>query len=126
MWRVGVLLFTIVSACFAAPCPDRHMRQAVVGGDSISGIVFRDGKPLKFALVTLYSGRKAVRMAMTHDDGKFALDEVAPGKYLLNVQGWGSTPIRVSPRADRDFPQKPNWYVSLLDNGCVGVGFSLD
>lgn len=102
------------------------MRQPVVGGNSIAGIVFRHGKPLKFALVTLYSGRNAARMATTHEDGKFALEEVAPGKYLLNVQGWGSTPIRVSPKADREFPQKPSWYVSLLDNGCVGVGFSLD
>jgi hypothetical protein len=102
------------------------MRQATVGGDSITGIVFRHGRPLRSHRATLYSGGKAARIATTDENGKFALYKVLPGTYLLNVQGWGSTPIRVSLKADRDFPQKPNWYVSLLDNGCVGVGFSLD
>lgn len=127
IWRIGVLLITLVSSCFAtSACPDPKMRGAVIGGDSITGVVLLKGKPVS-ALVSLYSARgKFVRAATTEENGTFALNKIPPGKYSLNVPGWGSTSIQVSPKAARDFPQKPSWFLTLMDNECVSIGISMD
>jgi len=127
IWRIGVLLIALVSSCCAtSDCRDPKMRGAVIGGDSITGVVLLKGKPLK-SLVSLYSARgKFVRAVTTDKSGTFALNKIAPGKYSLNVPGWGSTSIEVSPKVDRDFPQKPSWSLTLMDNQCVSTGFSMD
>jgi hypothetical protein len=129
MWRIGVLSIALVSSCFAtSSCPDSKMRQAIVGGDSISGVVLLNGKTLKSALVRLNSvrGKFARGMTRTDENGKFTLHKIAPGKYFLNVHGWGTTSIQVSPKADRNFIQRPNWWVILTDNECVSVGAGSD
>jgi hypothetical protein len=100
------------------------MRQAVVGGDSISGFVVVRGKPVKSALVSSNSVKgKFARGTTTDKNGAFTLNRIPPGKCSLTVYGWGSTSIQVDSEADRDFPQKPNWNVTLMDDGCVSAGF---
>ena len=128
MWRMGVLLIAFVPSCFAASgCPDLKMREAVVGGDSINGVVTLQGKAVKSALVSLNSVKgKFARGTTTDKNGAFTLYRIPPGKYSLTVYGWGRIPIQVDPKADRDYPQKPNWSVTLTDNGCISTGVSMD
>jgi Carboxypeptidase regulatory-like domain len=128
MWRLAVSLVFFASSCFAASrCPDPKMGQAAVGGDSISGVVLVHGEPFQFAVLGLYStSGKLIRTATTNKKGRFTLPKLAPGKYSLNVPDWGSTSFQVSPKLDRDFPQKPNWFVTLTDNECVSAGVSVD
>jgi hypothetical protein len=66
------------------------MRQATIGGDTISGGVLIHKKPLKFAQVQLYfsSGASAWK-GRTDKNGRFAIKKMQSVFYRLEVSGWG-------------------------------------
>jgi hypothetical protein len=123
----GRLLLTLVLAttlCNAAPrCPDPRLRQAIIGGDTITGGVLIHKKSLKFAQVRLYvsSGTTAWN-GRTDKNGRFAIDKMLPGVYRLEVSGWGSTTVQLKPELNKGpFGQIPAWDLMLIDNACVAT-----
>ena len=48
---IGLVFFTTLG--FASRCPDPNLRQAVIGGDAINGIVVLHGQLVKFAHMRL-------------------------------------------------------------------------
>ena len=113
-----------------SPCPDPSLRQAEIGGDRIVGVVLRQGKPVKLALIKVYSSSsaKTVWVWATDKDGKFRSEKLAAGSYRVEVSGWGSTTIKLNPKLDR-MPisgQVIQWHLSLADEGCVSAGFIVD
>jgi hypothetical protein len=96
------------------------LRQATIGGDRIAGGVMLDKKPLKFALVRLYSSSgKTVWIGTTDENGRFAINKMPPGDYHLKVSGWGSTIVHLNPGIDRAGDQVGIWNLFLEDNACI-------
>jgi len=126
-WVVLSLVF-IPCLCFASRCPDPRLRQAVIGGDTISASVILDTKPLMFAQVRLYfSSGKTAWVGVTDKDGRFRITHLSPGSYRLEVRGWGRATILLDPKLTKEpNGQVPDWNVQLMENECVGAGFSLD
>jgi hypothetical protein len=127
------LAFSLIlkaSLCLAAPrCPDPNLRQAKIGGDSITGYVMVHEKPLKFAQVRVSSSSLFTFpwLGMTDQDGRFVTGKLPPADYRLEIDGWGSTNVELDPRLDkRENGQVPNWGLFLTDNACVATGFSMN
>jgi hypothetical protein len=125
----GIFLLFATSLCFAAShCPHTRLRHTAIGGHTIQGNVLRHHKPLKFAQVQLYFSSGKNRMG--RDNGRKGLvhhRSRAPGHYRLVVRGWGSTTVQLNPELDKGFgAQTPTWDISLIDNACVGTGFTLN
>jgi Carboxypeptidase regulatory-like domain len=99
------------------------LRQAVIGGDTISGAVLMHKKPLKFAQVRLYSSSGTAAWNGTTDkNGRFTISKMQPGVYRLEVSGWGSTAVQLKPELNRGpFGQTPAWDLMLTDNACVAT-----
>ena len=95
----------------------------------MTGVVQLKGKPLKFALIKVYSSSsgKTVWVWTTDKDGRFTSKKLPPGFYRVEISGWGITTIGLDPpKLDRDSGQIPNWSLDFLDDGCVAAGFTLD
>jgi len=110
------------SLCVAAPrCPDPELRQATIGGDSITGGVLLHKEPLKFARVRLYSSSgKSGWIGTTDKNGRFIINKMPPGDYRLEVSGWGSATVHLNPEVDKGHGgQIPAWGLLLGDNACV-------
>jgi hypothetical protein len=123
----GFLLIFVSSLCLSSSCPPPALRQAAIGGDTISGVVLLDNGPLKFAQVRLYfSSGKTAWNGKTDKDGRFTIAKMPPGHYRLVVRGWGSTTVQLNPEIDKRFIQDPVWNLSLQDHECVSVGFVID
>jgi len=125
----AITLILAASLCIAAPrCPDRRLRQATIGGDTITGGVVLHKKPLTFAQVRLYSSSgKTAWIGTTDKNGRFTTNKMPPGDYRLEVSGWGSTTVQLNPEVDKGFgSQIPAWDLLLLDNACVGTTMILN
>ena len=123
MRSFGITLVFFTSLCYASNCPDRNLRQAVVGGDTINGSIVLQKKPLKFAQLRLYSSTgKTAWFGKTDKDGSFRVTHLPPDTYRLDVRGWGSTTIRLNPDLNK-LPngQIPAYSVLLMENECVGT-----
>lgn len=120
---VAIILVFVASACYAKHCTDPRLQQAVIGGNTIEGSVRRHHKPLKFAQLRLFfSDGKPAWAGTTDRDGGFHIRHLRPDSYRLDLQGWGSTTIRISP----DLNKLPNgqtvsYSVQLGDDGCIGT-----
>jgi hypothetical protein len=124
MRRLALILIFAASVCIADPrCPDPRLQQATIGGDTISGSVLLHKKPLKFAQVRLYSSSgKTVWAGATDKDGVFTCNNMPPGDYRLEVNGWGSTTVRLSPKLDKTGTgQIFAFHLLLTDDACLGV-----
>ena len=98
----------------------------MIGGDTINARVSLT-KPLTLAQVRLYfSTGKTAWVEVTDKDGGFRITHLPPGTYRLEVRGWGSTTIRLDPKLNNFGTQVPDWDVELMEDECVGAGFSLD
>jgi len=117
---IGIVLSAV---CHAQHCPDPRLRQAAIGGDTIEGFVLPHHKPLKFAEVRLlFSNGKTARVGTTDNEGGFHFRHLRPDTYLLVVQGWGSTTIRISADLTKDsMGQMVSYTVQLLDSECIGT-----
>ena len=99
MRSIAITMFYLTSLCFASHCPDSRLRQVVIGGDTIDGSVVLHRKALKSAQVRLYlSTGETAWVGMTDKDGSFHITRLRPDTYRLDVQGWGSTTIRLDPK----------------------------
>jgi hypothetical protein len=126
---LAVALILKASLCIAAPlCPDTRLRQAKIGGESISGYVLLEEKPLIFTLVKLYaSPGVAAWVGFTDIHGEFATGKLPPADYRVEIGGWGTTNVELDPRADHQFGgQVPNWSLAFMDDGCVSAGMTMD
>lgn len=63
----------------------------------IDGKALKDGKPLQFAEVRLYSGQKILQRASTDEQGRFLLENLSMGRYRLWFEGMGAFTIEVTP-----------------------------
>ena len=106
------------------------MRQAVIGGHTIEGVVSLHNGPLKLAPVHLwFSSGKTAWVGKTRNDGTFNITNMPFGNYRLEVRGWGRTTVQLDPERDnklRFINQIPTWYLSLLDHACVGALATMD
>jgi hypothetical protein len=106
-------------------CPDPTLREVEIGGNVIIGGVGLHKQPLKFARVRVYSspGNK-VWSGKTDKQGWFRTRTLVPGEYRLEVDGWGSTTVRLNPELDKApagySKQAGTWNVLLMDEGCAG------
>jgi hypothetical protein len=125
----ALTMILAVSVCLAAPrCPDPRLRQATIGGNTITGGVLMHKKPLKFAQVRLYfsSGTTAWN-GTTDKNGSFATTKMPPGDYRLEVSGWGNTTVHLNPEFNRGpFGQIPAWNLLLMDNTCIATTETLN
>ncbi|MGP0017421.1 MAG: carboxypeptidase-like regulatory domain-containing protein [Candidatus Sulfotelmatobacter sp.] len=122
----GLFLIFVTSLCLASSCPNPALRQAAIGGDTITGFVSLHDGPLKFAPVRLYfSSGKTAWHGQTDKDGMFTIAKIPPGHYRLVVRGWGRTMVQLNPELDKKFIQTPVWNLSLEDDECVSVGFAI-
>jgi Carboxypeptidase regulatory-like domain len=123
MHWLALTMILAASLCIAAPhCPDPRLRQATIGGDTITGGVVLHKKPLKFAQVRLYSSSgKTAWIGTTDEKGRFTTNEMPPDDYRLEVSGWGSTTVHLSPEVDKGFRQKPAYDLLLDNNACVAA-----
>jgi len=114
--------------CWDQPrCPEPQQRQATIGGKRIHGYVLpTHGKPLKFAKVAVYSSSgQAKYVGETDKDGGFTTGLLPEDNYRLVVIGWGSTLVRLSSELDEKYGGFGGFYwVSLMDNECVGIGYA--
>ena len=127
-WPVLTLILA-ASFCFAgAHCPDPRLREAAIGGDTITGYVVQHKKPLTFAIVRLYSSPgKTAWVGTTDKNGSFTTTRMPPGEYRLAVAGWGSTRVQLNPELDKGFGgQIPAWHLSLMDDACVDTGMNMN
>jgi len=125
----ALALILATSLCTAeSHCPDPRLRQAAIGGGTIAGSVMLHKGPLKFAQVRLYfSSGKTAWVGTTDNNGRCAITRMLPGNYRLDISGWGSTTIQLSPKLDKlSNGQIPTWDLSLIDNACVGAVMSVD
>ena len=121
-WIAVVFVF-VTSVCCAKPCPDPRLQHAVIGGDTIDGSVSLHHKPLKFAQVRLFfSNGKTAWVGTAGNDGGFHIRDLRPDTYRLDVQGWGTTTIRISPDVNK-LPngQKIFYSLQLMDGECIGT-----
>jgi hypothetical protein len=118
-----VLGIVLSSACYGKTCSDPNLQQAVIGGDTIDGSVLLHHKALKFAQLRLFfSNGKTAWVGTTDKDGGFHIRHLRPDTYRLDLRGWGSTTIRISP----DLNKLPNgqtlfYSVQLMDGECIGT-----
>jgi hypothetical protein len=95
----------------------------------MTGSVQLQGKPLKFALIKVFSSSsgKTAWVWTTDKDGRFTSKKLQPGFYRVEISGWGITTIEIDPpKLDGDSGQNPNWFLDFSDDGCVAAGFMLD
>lgn len=80
------------------------------------------------ALVQLYASvGVAAWVGFTDKNGEFATVKLPPGVYRLEIDGWGSTKVRLDPNLAKKFHgQVPTWSLLLMDNGCVDTSMNLD
>ena len=130
---VGLLFFVvwcslIVSALAASRCHDPKLREAAIGGDTIYGIVFQNGKPLRNAQVKVYvsSTAKTAWVWRTDEDGKFTTPKLRRLAYRVEITGWGSAVVKVGSEQEKLGQQTINWRVEFGDDGCVGASMSTD
>jgi hypothetical protein len=99
------------------------LRLAIIGGDTITGGVLIQKKPLKFAQVRLYfSSGTTAWSGRTDENGRFAINKMLPGVYRLEVAGWGSTTVQLKPELNKGpFGQTPVWDLMLIGNACVAA-----
>lgn len=120
-WRALALILA-ASLCDAAPrCPDPRWRQAKTCCETISGDVVLQQKPLTSAAVRVYSSLgKIAWTGATDSNGRFKTTKLPPGKYRLEVDGWGSTVVQLNPELDEGFGGAVHiWSLILIDNACV-------
>jgi hypothetical protein len=119
----GITLVLFSCLCHASHCPDPNLEHAVIGGDTISGSVVLQQKPLKFAQVRLYhSTGKTAWVGMTDKHGSFRITYLRPDTYRLDVRGWGSATIRLNPDLNKlSNGQIPAYSVQLMESACVGT-----
>lgn len=111
-------------ACYGNSCPDPNLQQAVIGGDTIDGSVLLHHKPLKFKQVRLwFLDGKTAWVGATDKNGGFHIKNLRPDTYRLEVQGWGSTMVRIDPALNRTLSGQTIFYwVGLTDSECIGAG----
>jgi hypothetical protein len=127
-WLIIAVILS-ASLCHAAPrCPDKRLRNAKIGGDSIAGYVMLHKKPLRFARVQLYAVEGvAAWFGFTDKDGRFVTSKLPPADYRLEIAGWGSTSVQLDPRLDNEFGgQVPSWSLLFTDHACVATGMEMD
>lgn len=78
----------------------------------------KDGKPLQFAEVRLYSGGKIVQHVSTDEQGRFLLENLSVGRYRLWFKGMGLFTIEVTP----PHVMQQAHYGFSSDFGCLGWG----
>jgi hypothetical protein len=66
------------------------------------------------------SSSKKVWTGRTNREGWSRTSTLASGDYRVEVDGWGSTTVRVNPELDKGHIQIGEWHVLLMDNGCAG------
>lgn len=122
-WSALTLILVTSLAFAASKCTDPELRQAAIRGDAIYGVVTLHNTPLKFSHVRLrLSSGKTAWDGTTDENGRFATSSVSPGEYRLDVSGWGSTTIQLSPEPDKRTRGKiPMWGLILSDNACVAT-----
>lgn len=89
LMRVVVLL--LLSSLAAAQCDKAAW---TIEDDGITGVVSKEGKPVKHAKVHLSSSDREYN-AVTDDEGRFSIWPVAAGKYSFAVRGWGERQLEV-------------------------------
>jgi Carboxypeptidase regulatory-like domain len=122
MRLLGLIFLCAVSVCFAGSrCPDPRLREATIGGDTVDAMVDLHHKPVAGAQVRLYaSSGKTAWAGVTDKKGKFTIKNLAQDVYRLDVRGWGSTTIHLSPELGvNGMNQRPYFYLQLTDNECV-------
>jgi hypothetical protein len=108
-------------------CPDGYARSVEIGGDAINGSMFVPGSQVGGLKVLLYSAGSLMWFGTSDTEGRFAIDHLLPGEYMLVVEKWGRATIRLNPKQDHNFGgQKGYWSVSLGRNSCVSWGASTD
>ena len=132
-YTLPVALVYFCSLTFAGEntsrCPDPRLRQAEIGGDTILGVLRRQGKAVKQAVVKLYfsSSGKTVWVGTTDKDGEFTTVKLPPGSYRLEVAGWGAATVRLNPKlSSLSNGQVIHWTLTLTEDGCIGAGLSMD
>ena len=121
---IAITLVFFTSVCFAKRCPDPRLQQAVIGGETIDGSVRPHNKPLKFAQVGLFfSSGESAWVGKTDKDGGFHIKQLRPDTYRLDVRGWGSTSIRISPDLTKLSNGQTVFYsVQLMEDECIATG----
>jgi len=86
----------------------------------VDGTAFKDGQPLQFANVHLYSTRRVVLKAKTDSQGHFLLRGVPTGSYRLAFKGMGKFKVDVVP------PRTQQGFFYRFDSihGCLSWGFN--
>jgi hypothetical protein len=87
--RLVVVL--LLASLAAAQCEKNTW---IVEDDGIAGIVSKESKPVKHALVRLSSPNHEYA-ATTDGDGGFSIWPVPLGKYQFAVRGWGEGQVEV-------------------------------
>ena len=102
--------------------------RTTIEGDSvrtdrvIDGTVLKEGQPLRFIAVRLYSARKVVRQTTTDAQGHFLLENLPLGRYALSFQGLGRFQIEVTPP---HLSQQAFYGFGSL-HGCLSWGMNTD
>jgi len=120
---IAITLILVTSLCYARHCPDPKLRQAVIGGETVGGSVRLHNKPLKHAQVRLFfpNGEPAW-VGKTDKDGRFHVRSLRPDTYRLDVRGWGSTSIRITPDLTKLSNGQTVFYsVQLIENECTAT-----
>ena len=117
-----------VSAQPESRCQDPKLREATIAGDTIYGIVFQNGKPLRNAQVKVHvsSTAKTAWVWRTDEDGKFTRPKLRRVAYRVDITGWGSAVVKVGSEQEKLGQQTINWRVEFGDDGCVGASMSTD
>lgn len=120
---IAITLVFVTSVCYAKHCRDPKFQQAVIGGDTIDGSVRLHHKTLKFAQVRLFfSNGDPAWVGKTDKDGGFHIRQLRPDTYRLDVRGWGSTRIIISPDLNKLSNGQTVFYsVQLMGDECVGT-----
>jgi|SRR5580698_7546544 hypothetical protein len=121
---IAIIVVFVSSICFAKHCPDPRLQQAVIGGSAINGSARLRQKPLGLAQLRLFfSNGRSAWVGMTDKDGGFHIGQLRPDTYRLDLRGWGSTTIRISPDLDKLSNGQTIFYsVQLMDDECIGTG----
>jgi hypothetical protein len=132
--RLWILSFAFLMSCSMSMsaegqsrCHDPKLREAAIGGDTIYGTVYQDGKPLGYAQAKVYSSTgKTSWVWRTDQSGKFITPKLRRGTYRIEIAGWGSAVVKVDSEQRRLGQQTLNWTVEFADDGCVGASMSTD
>lgn len=87
--RLAVLL--LIASLAAAQCGKNSW---TVEDDGITGVVSKESKPVKHALVR-FSSLHHEYTATTDGEGRFSIWPVPLGKYQFAVKGWGEGQLEV-------------------------------